>query len=941
MTLAGLLAAVASDEAVAEAVRRARATGTAGATAALDLAAPDALQPLLVAALAAPSAGGPSGARGHRHRPRGRGPAPRRCARCCRRTRSPTSPPGRRCRTSGCRPRSDTVGRRLAVLRRLAHPSADDPATGPLRGRGRPGPRRCCSRRSRGLGDLEPVALRAGRRAPTSRTSSRGWSTRRTPASTWSRSAASSPCAAASSTSSRRPRSTRCGSSSGATTVEEIRCFAVADQRIARDRPSTACGRRRAASCCSPTTVRDARPRLADEHPELAEMLDKLAEGIAVEGMESLAPVLVDEMELLRRRAARPAPTCWSATPSGSAPAPHDLVAHQRRSSSSASWASGRRRRRGADRPRRRVATASLADVRAARAASAACRGGRSAPFARRRRSSATRAPTTVEQLGVPAPRRGATAATPTRAVADVARLARATAGAVVLRHRGPRPGRSACVEVLARARTSPPGWSSRRRRPRPSPASSHVTTRPRSSTASSTPALGLAVLTETDLTGQRGRPPRTCAGCRRGAATPSTRSQLQAGDFVVHEQHGVGRYVEMVQRTVGGATREYLVLEYAPSQARPARRPALRADRPARPGDPLRRRRGARAAPARRRRLGEDQGPGPQGGPRDRRRADPALRGAAWPRRATRSARTRPWQRELEDAFPYAETPDQLAAIDEVKADMERPVPMDRLICGDVGYGKTEIAVRAAFKAVQDGKQVAVLVPTTLLVQQHLVDVRRAVRAASRSTVEAAVAVPDRQGGRARSSRGLRRRHRRHRHRHPPAARPPTSRFKDLGLVIVDEEQRFGVEHKEQLKQLRTDVDVLTMTATPIPRTLEMAVTGIREMSTIADPAGGAAPGAHLRRRLRREAGRRGDPARAAARGPGLLRPQPGRVDRPGRGPAARAGARGAGRDRARPDGRAPARAGHASTSGRSSSTSSSARRSSSPASTSPTPTR
>ena len=166
----------------------------------------------------------------------------------------------------------------------------------------------------------------------------------------------------------------------------------------------------------------------------------------------------------------------------------------------------------------------------------------------------------------------------------------------------------------------------------------------------------------------------------------------------------------------------------------------------------------------------------------------------------------------------------------------MEQPVPMDRLICGDVGYGKTEIAVRAAFKAVQDGKQVAVLVPTTLLVQQHLSDVRRALRA-----------VPGRRSRRCPGSRPTRRPSevlagladgtRRRRHRHPPAARPARSRFKDLGLVIVDEEQRFGVEHKEQLKTLRTDVDVLTMSATPIPRTLEMAVTGIREMSTIATP--------------------------------------------------------------------------------------------------------
>jgi transcription-repair coupling factor (superfamily II helicase) len=192
------------------------------------------------------------------------------------------------------------------------------------------------------------------------------------------------------------------------------------------------------------------------------------------------------------------------------------------------------------------------------------------------------------------------------------------------------------------------------------------------------------------------------------------------------------------------------------------------------------------------------------------------------------------PWQRELEDAFAYVETPDQLATIDEVKADMEKPVPMDRLICGDVGYGKTEIAIRAAFKAVQDGRQVAVLVPTTLLVQQHYETFTERfaafpviVKALSRFQSDAqAKAVRD---GLADGSVdvviGTHR------------LLSGTVRFKRLGLVVVDEEQRFGVEHKETLKQLRTNVDVLAMSATPIPRTLEMAITGIREMSTLATP--------------------------------------------------------------------------------------------------------
>src|SRR5207249_6477661 len=192
------------------------------------------------------------------------------------------------------------------------------------------------------------------------------------------------------------------------------------------------------------------------------------------------------------------------------------------------------------------------------------------------------------------------------------------------------------------------------------------------------------------------------------------------------------------------------------------------------------------------------------------------------------------PWQGELEDAFPLTEPNVQLAAIDEVKADMERGVPMDRVICGDVGYGKTEIAVRAAFKAVQDGKQVAVLVPTTLLAQQHLntfgermhsfpVNIKGLSRFQSAGEVSETLAgLAD---GTVDVVIGTHR------------LLSPETRFSRLGLVIIDEEQKFGVEHKEYLKRLRTEVDVLSMSATPIPRTLEMGVAGIREMSTILTP--------------------------------------------------------------------------------------------------------
>ena len=187
-----------------------------------------------------------------------------------------------------------------------------------------------------------------------------------------------------------------------------------------------------------------------------------------------------------------------------------------------------------------------------------------------------------------------------------------------------------------------------------------------------------------------------------------------------------------------------------------------------------------------------------------------------------------------MEDAFPYQETPDQLTAIDDVKADMEKPVPMDRLICGDVGFGKTEIAIRAAFKAVQDGKQVVVLVPTTLLVQQHYqtfterfagfpVDV--AAMSRFQTAKENQATMEGLSSGAVDVVIGTHK------------LLNPRIRFKDLGLMIVDEEQRFGVEAKETLKAMRTNVDVLSLSATPIPRTLEMAVTGIREMSTLATP--------------------------------------------------------------------------------------------------------
>lgn len=352
-------------------------------------------------------------------------------------------------------------------------------------------------------------------------------------------------------------------------------------------------------------------------------------------------------------------------------------------------------------------------------------------------------------------------------------------------------------------------------------------------------PSRKLAIVTETDLTGRAGSNTtgamrRTMPTRRRRGVDPLT---LTPGDLVVHEHHGIGKFVKMVSRTTGSpgnaVTRDYLLLEYAPSRRG---QPADQLWVPTDSLDQVSKYAGS-----------DNPSLSKMGGSewtRTKSKARAAIRQIAAElvrlyaaRQATKGfafSPDTPWQQELEDAFPFVETPDQLITIDEVKADMEKPTPMDRLLCGDVGYGKTEIAVRAAFKAVQDGKQVAVLVPTTLLVQQHLETFTQRyagfpveVAALSRfSTPAQAKQVREQlESGAIDVVIGTH------------ALLTGHVRFKNLGLVVVDEEQRFGVEHKETLKQLRTDVDVLSMSATPIPRTLEMAVTGLREMSLLQTP--------------------------------------------------------------------------------------------------------
>ncbi|MFM2384884.1 MAG: hypothetical protein RL166_758 [Actinomycetota bacterium] len=351
-------------------------------------------------------------------------------------------------------------------------------------------------------------------------------------------------------------------------------------------------------------------------------------------------------------------------------------------------------------------------------------------------------------------------------------------------------------------------------------------------------PESKFILLTEADYYGKNSAyvsPKARKLAARRGAAVdPLT---LKRGDYVVHEIHGIGRFLELVSRKSGTPgrqnEREYLLVEYAPSKRG---QPNDTLFVPTDHLDLLTRYVGGEA-PVLSRMGGSDWA-------NQKGRARKAVRKIAIDLVKLYSARMNAsghafgqdtaWQREMEDAFPFVETQDQLNTIEEVKRDMERSVPMDRLLAGDVGYGKTEVAIRAAFKAIQDGKQVVMLVPTTLLVRQHTDTIERrfegfpvTVRSLSRfqTEKESKDTIKGLESGAVDMVVGTHR------------LLSGNIKFKNLGLIIVDEEQRFGVEHKEKLKELKANVDVLSMSATPIPRTLEMAVTGIREMSTLATP--------------------------------------------------------------------------------------------------------
>ncbi len=344
-------------------------------------------------------------------------------------------------------------------------------------------------------------------------------------------------------------------------------------------------------------------------------------------------------------------------------------------------------------------------------------------------------------------------------------------------------------------------------------------------------PDLRLAILTEGQLlvkkTERKPKPKKA----------PSNRKKLESftdltpGDLVVHEHHGIGRYVGMEQMKVGGAIKDYVKL---PIRARtrytfPRHSWTWSA---------------STSAPAAKTKPCGSTSSGAISGRRQRQKAKAAAKDLAagliqlYAERKRRPgfafAADSPWQKEFEESFEYAETDDQLRAIAEIKHDMESPAPMERLLCGDVGFGKTEVALRAVMKCILDGKQAAILVPTTVLAQQHYLTALKRfgsfpvtidVLSRFRTAAQMKKTLQELASGKIDLIIG----------RHKLLQK--NVHFKDLGLLIVDEEQRFGVSHKERLKEISRGVDVLTLSATPIPRTLNMALSGIRDMSTIEEP--------------------------------------------------------------------------------------------------------
>ncbi|HEX8081017.1 MAG TPA: transcription-repair coupling factor [Jatrophihabitans sp.] len=720
-------------------------------------------------------------------------------------------------------PRADTIGRRLAVLRRLRHPDPRDPSTGPLSVVVAP-VRSVLQPQVPDLGDLEPVSI------------SIGDSGRELEEIVEALVAAG--YARVELVDKRGDFAVRGGILDvfppteehplrvefWGDEVEEIRYFKVADQRSLE----IATGGVWAPPCREMMLTEKVRARAATllgQHPELGELLEPISQGIQVEGMESLAPVLVDELRLVLEEFP-PDTSVLVCDPERVRARAADLVATSEEFLA-ASWAAAA----GGGKAPVDLGSASLRsldDVRDA-ALELGMPWWSLSPFSTDNElvtgaGSDLRTIAAVDSSFEAAPAyRGDTESL----LGDIGGWARQGWRLALVFQ-----GHGSAERALERLHAAD---ISARMVPGIDKLEAGVVTVTTGHLESGlvSAELKLAILTESDLTGQRGitaMDKSRMPSRRRNAIDPI---QLQSGDFVVHEQHGVGRYVEMVRRTVNGGEREYLIIEYAAAKKG---QPGDRLFVPTDSLDQVTKYVGGES-PSLSRLGGADWA-------KTKGRARKAVKEIAAELIRLYSARmaTRghafgpdtPWQRELEDAFAYVETPDQMAAIDEVKADMEKPLPMDRVICGDVGYGKTEVAVRAAFKAVQDGKQVAVLVPTTLLAHQHLQtfigrmnqfpvtikELSRFTHAADVDQILAGIA-----DGSVDIVIGTHR------------LLQQTVRFKDLGLVVVDEEQRFGVEHKEYLKSMRTAVDVLTMSATPIPRTLEMSLTGIREMTTILTP--------------------------------------------------------------------------------------------------------
>ncbi|RZU34460.1 transcription-repair coupling factor [Blastococcus saxobsidens] len=807
MTLRGVLDVVLTDPGMARVV-------AAAGRAQLAVTAPPTVQPLVAAALAAAGGGEGTGVpvllvtAGERD-----ADAAADLLRCfLPQRRVETFPAWETLPHERLSPRADTVGRRLAVLRDLVHPGANgtiDVLVAPVRSILQP--------LAPGLGDLTPVELKPGDSADLDAVA---------------RALADAAYTRVELVEKRGEFAVRGGLVDvfpptephpvrvefWGDEVDELRYFSAADQRSLDERPD----RLWAPPCRELLLTEQVRARaaaLAVEHPGLIEVLGKLAEGIAVEGMESLTPALIGDeaMQLLT-----------DLVPAGT----HVLVCDPERVRSraadlvrtaeeflAASWATAGE---AGEAPLDLGASSfrDLADVEDA----ARTRGlpwwttGQFTLAAEDDDQQVTLDATSVERFH-------GDQVTAVRSMRQWHRQG----WRVVVTFAGPGPAQRAAdqfMEAELGARLVPDIDRA------PDAGLTHVT-QGSIEAGFAFPGVGLALLTEHDLTGQRGTSMRDAAKMPARRRNAVDLVQLQPGDLVVHEQHGIGRYIEMISRTVNGGQRDYLIVEYAPSRRN---QPPDRLFVPTDALDQLTRYVGGEAPS-----LSKLGGADWQKTKSQARKAVKQIAGELIrlysARMATKGHAFGPdtvWQRELEDAFPFQETPDQLAAIDEVKGDMQNPVPMDRIICGDVGYGKTEIAVRAAFKAVQDGKQVAVLVPTTLLANQHFKTFSErvaqfpvTVKVLSRfqSDKETTEILRQLAAGEIDILVGTHR------------LLQPTTRWKDLGLVVVDEEQRFGVEHKEYLKTMRTAVDVLSMSATPIPRTLEMSLTGIREMSTILTP--------------------------------------------------------------------------------------------------------